>query len=119
MARILIVDDEISDRVMVRAFLQKAGHEVLFAEDGDKALEAVSSQDIDVVITDLQMPNVHGLELISVLRDVKGAPPIIAISGTGPEQLEMARAIGATASLAKPVNPEGFLSAIDRVLEDG
>jgi two-component system, chemotaxis family, chemotaxis protein CheY len=115
-ARILIVDDEISDRLLVQTFLEKAGHQVFFALDGAEAMETYSREAIDVVITDLQMPNVHGLELITLLRDLSPPPPIIAVSGTGPEQLEMARALGASVALSKPVNPEGFLSAIDRVI---
>ena len=55
---------------------------------------AYRDRDIDVVVTDLQMRNVHGLELITILRDYQPRPGIIAISGTGEVQLDMAQALG-------------------------
>lgn len=117
MARVLIVDDEEADRVMVRSILERSNHEVFEAEDGDEALERYGGEDIDVVVTDLQMTNVHGLELITVLRDWSPRPGIIAISGTGEVQLEMAQALGAMKALAKPVMPDQLLSAVDEVLQ--
>ena len=83
MARILIVDDEEADRNVLSAILEQAGHQTFFAEDGQQALSVFGATVVDVVITDLQMPRVHGLELITVLRDLSPRPAIIAISGTG------------------------------------
>ncbi|MGD8600835.1 MAG: response regulator [Gemmatimonadota bacterium] len=116
MARVLIVDDEEADRVVLRTILERSEHQVLEAEDGDQALEEYGEGDIDVVITDLQMRNVHGLELITILRDFEPRPGIIAISGTGEVQLDMAQALGAVKALTKPVMPDQLLSAVDEVL---
>lgn len=116
MARVLIVDDEEADRVVLRTILERSGHEIFEASDGDEALELYEGKDIQVVVTDLQMRNVHGLELITILRDFDPRPGIIAISGTGEVQLDMAQALGATKSLTKPVTPEQLLSAVDTVL---
>jgi CheY-like chemotaxis protein len=116
-ARVLIVDDEEADRVVLRTILERAGHQVSEAHDGDEAVQAFEGNDIEVVVTDLQMRNVHGLELITILRDMSPRPGIIAISGTGEVQLDMAQALGATKTLSKPVMPDQLLSAIDEVLQ--
>lgn len=116
MARVLIVDDEEADRVVLRTILERSGHQIFEAKDGDEALELYDGKDIDVVVTDLQMRNVHGLELITILRDFEPRPGIIAISGTGEVQLDMAQALGATRTLTKPVTPDQLLSAVDAVL---
>ena len=109
MARILIVDDDESDRVVVGAVLDQAGHEVFFAQDGEEALHEYCDNVIDVVITDLQMPGLHGLELVVMLRDM---PALIAISATGESQLDMAQALGAAVTLSKPVDPDALLQAV-------
>ena len=115
-ARILIVDDDESDRIVLSTILERAGHETFLAEDGREAVSLYGATEIEVVITDLQMPDVHGLELITVLRDLSSPPAIIAISGTGPDQLDMAQALGAKVTLSKPVQPDELLNAVAMVL---
>lgn len=116
MARILIVEDDELDRTFEWAVLERGGHTIFLAEDGDEAIEKYSQMAIDVVVTDLQMPHVHGLELISLIRDWSPRPAIIAVSGTGADQLDMARMLGAAESIEKPVDPEALLAAVDRAL---
>jgi CheY-like chemotaxis protein len=116
LARLLIVDDEEADRIVLQTILERARHQVFVAKDGDDALEQYAGNGIEVVITDLQMRNIHGLELISILRDFEPRPGIIAISGTGEDQLEMAHALGASKTLSKPVRPEELLAAVSEVL---
>ncbi len=111
-ARILIVDDDEPDRIVMSTILERAGHETFVTEDGEEALSQCSGKAFEVVITDLQIPKVHGLELITLLRDLSPRPAIIAISGTGSVQLDMAEALGATVTLLKPVDPEELLSAV-------
>lgn len=115
-ARILIVDDEESDRLLGQAILERAGHVIFLAEDGDEALSACQADGIDIVITDLQMPKVHGFELITALRDMPQPPPVIVVSGTGPYQLAIADALGAKFTLRKPVDPDALLTAVDQIL---
>lgn len=117
MARILVVDDEEADRTFQQVVLEGAGHEIFIAEDGGEALRAYSGRGIEVVLTDLQMPRVHGLELIMVLREFSPKPAIIAISGTGTPQLEMAAALGAEKTLSKPVDPDELVAAVDEALQ--
>ena len=116
MARILIVDDDESDRIVLSTILERAGHETFIAEDGEAALREYRGTGIEVVITDLQMPNVHGLELITLLRDFTPRPAIIAISGTGSDQLDMAQVVGAEATLSKPVTPTELLNAVTKAV---
>jgi len=116
MARILIVDDEAADRLLAQAILERAGHEIVVAEDGDDVLGRALLKSVDIVVTDLQMPEVHGFELISSLRELSAPPPVIAVSGTGPYQLEMAEALGAKFTLSKPINPHALLTAVEQLL---
>ena len=118
MARVLIVDDEEGDRLIAQAILARAGHETFFAHDGEDALRQFALTGIDVVLTDLQMPEVHGFELISVLRDFERPPALVVMSGTGQFQLQMAEALGAKYTLRKPLDPKLLLDAIERALKD-
>lgn len=118
MARVLIVDDEEADRLILQAILERAGHETFFAHDGEEALREYALRGIDVVVTDLQMPEVHGFELITVLRDFAKPPALVAVSGTGPFQLQMAEALGARYTLTKPINAGLLVDAVRRALED-
>ncbi len=112
MARTLIVDDDELDRIVLSTILERAGHETFIAEDGEAALREYRGKAIEVVITYLQMPKVPYLELITLLRHFTPRPAIIAISGTGSDQLDMAQAVGADATLTKPVDPDELLDAI-------
>jgi chemosensory pili system protein ChpA (sensor histidine kinase/response regulator) len=117
-AKILIVDDEEGDRLVAEAILTRAGHEAFFATNGEDALRQFALKGVDVVLTDLQMPEVHGFELISVLRDFKQPPSVIVMSGTGQFQLHMAEALGAKYTLQKPLDPELLLDAVERAMAD-
>jgi CheY-like chemotaxis protein len=108
----LVVDDEEADRVVLRTILERANHQVWEAKDGAEALSQFQGTGIEVVVTDLQMSNVHGLELITILRDLSPKPEIIAISGTGEAQLDMARLLGASRTLQKPILPELLLAMV-------
>jgi len=114
--RILIVDDEEADRLLVEAILVRAGYETVLAPTGEEAFRSFLHTGIDVVITDLQMPDVHGFELITILREFDPAPAVIAVSGTGAIQLHMAESLGARWTLQKPLNPELLLDAVERAL---
>jgi CheY-like chemotaxis protein len=116
MAHILIVDDDEMDRTLVRGLLAQEGHDTHVASDGDEALALCRGTPVDLVITDLQMPKVHGLELISMLRDLSPRPAIIAISGTGESQLDVASAVGADATLSKPISHDELLDTVRRAL---
>ncbi len=112
MARVLIVEDETTDRVILANIIEQAGHECHFASGGLEALETYLRGGIDIIVTDLQMPDGGGLELIEALKSLLPETAIIAVSGMKPEGLAEARSKGATAAFGKPVDPDELIRAI-------
>ena len=119
MAKILIVDDDETDRVGLASILEQAGHTVLLAGDGNEALETFFAERVHLVVTDMVMPGRDGLGLISALREVDPGAPIIAISGKSPGQLEASKVFGARVVLTKPIDREEFLAAVEGIVGAG
>ena len=119
MARILIVEDEPAEQRLLRAIFERSDHELYFARGGEQAFKTYLNKDINVVVTDLHMPGVDGLELISSLLAVVPETPIIAVSGKGPTQLAQAKLEGAFAAFSKPVDPEELLEAVANAVASG
>lgn len=117
MARILIVDDEEMERVLLTAALEGVGHELFYAGDGKGAYDLCRSKDLDLVITDLAMPESSGLRLIKELREHHFNVPIIAVSWWAADQLDLARDYGADFVLCKPLDRKGFLATVEEALE--
>ena len=115
MFRILVVDDEPDQRFVLRRVFERAGHEVVEAADGVTALQVVAGRRPDLVVTDVMMPVMDGVELIRRLR--AGAAtmdiPILCVSGDG--QL----AAGADAVLAKPYKLAELISVTQDLLHEG
>ncbi len=118
MARVLVVEDEQTDRLILAGIVEGMGHEVYFASDGEQAFKTYMKMSIDVVVTDLLMPHVDGLEFIEELKTLFPEAPVIAVSGKGPELLATAEDKGACAALSKPVDPEELVEAITKALPD-
>lgn len=117
--KILAVDDSASIRQMVTFTLQQAGYEVISAEDGQKGLSAAQGHNADLVITDLNMPNMDGIELIRQLRtlgDYKFTPILMLTTETDPTKKMQGKEAGATGWIVKPFNPEQLLKVISKVL---
>ena len=112
MARVLIVDDDEGDRLLQRGILEAAGHELYFAANGEEAMKLYFRKQIEVLVTDLRMPRGDGMELIEAINGLDPDSSIIAVSGTGPEQLRMASILGAQATIAKPVDPQELIDAV-------
>ena len=106
MARVLVVEDEPTDRVILAKLLERMGHEVYFASDGEEAFKTYLKNSIEIIITDLNMPHVDGLEFIGVIRSLFPEAVIITVSGMGPEILAAATRRGAFAALSKPIDPQ-------------
>jgi CheY-like chemotaxis protein len=115
-AAVLVVDDDSAIRLLLQEVLSRAGYTVQVAADGKEALEAVKRRPVDLVITDLFMPEREGLETIREL--VAGCPnlPVIAISGEGRDLLSVAKLLGARAAVAKPFRGEELLRTVKEVL---
>ena len=112
MARILIVEDDAADNLLLYAIFEGSGHERYFARDGEQAFKAYLRNDIQVVMTDLHMPNVDGLELVESLLALYPEAAIIAVSGKGTELLAQGGELGVLAAFSKPVDPEELLEAV-------
>jgi hypothetical protein len=117
-ARIVVADDEAGVRSFLRTVLEDGGYQVIEATNGKEALEEVRAGGVDLVITDLVMPEQEGLETIRALRKDAAGIGIIAISGAfGGRFLEIARMLGAHAVLSKPMSGELLLAKVAEVLK--
>ena len=106
------------ERLILKIILEGAGHELYYAHNGEEALAMYVNESIHLVITDLMMPDVGGIELIQVLKRLFPSAAVIAISGTGKEALEEATAEWASAVLHKPLDPADLLEVVETVLEE-
>jgi CheY-like chemotaxis protein len=122
MPKILLIDDDSQYRTLVRRMLEADGHEVYDAHDARSGHELFSTDRPDVVITDILMPGVDGIELIRRLRQEKRDVPIIAISGGGqcPPDLYLlsSQYLGATRTLSKPFRRDELLDCVKEVLSE-
>jgi DNA-binding response OmpR family regulator len=115
---VLVIDDDDAVRASVAFLLETAGFAVVAAADGREGLCRHDEVQPDLVITDIMMPHIEGIEVILRLREVRETIPILAISGGwhrgGASLLEMVAKLGATETLAKPFTAEDLLAAIKR-----
>lgn len=117
---ILIVDDDEAVRSVIRRTLLAAGYRPIEAGDGRQAYRELRRQPVDLVITDIIMPDVEGIELILHLRRDYPSLPILAISGGGrissADYLKSARCCGATRVLAKPFELDELRATVTSLL---
>ncbi|WP_322042024.1 hybrid sensor histidine kinase/response regulator [Paraburkholderia sp. J67] len=112
---VLIAEDNLLNRSLLRDQLRTLGATVIEAKDGEEALARLDDTRVDVVLTDLNMPRMNGLELLHAARAKHGGLPVYAVSGNAlPEQIAQGRQSGFTDYLSKPVP----LAALARVLAD-
>lgn len=119
MATILAVDDSTSMRQMVSFTLKEAGHDVTEAEDGSKALNIAKTKSFDLIVSDINMPNMDGIALTQELRKLpayKFTPILILTTESGSDKKGEGKAAGATGWIIKPFSPEQLLSTINKVL---
>ena len=119
MAKILAVDDSASMRQMVTFTLKGAGHDVVEAVDGVDALSKAKGQKIDLVISDVNMPNMDGITLIKELRAIasfKFIPMLMLTTESTSEKKADGKAAGATGWIVKPFNPDQLLATVNKVL---
>jgi two-component system response regulator (stage 0 sporulation protein F) len=114
MATILIIDDEDTVRVLLRAALQAEGYEVTEADNGRKGLELFRRRPADVVITDILMPELNGLDMLLELTREFIHAKVIAISGGAGGQyvLDVAKLLGARRTFQKPFHLPQLLDAV-------
>lgn len=117
--KILICDDSNSMRQMVKFTLTSAGYTVTEASDGMAGFQSAKLQQFDLVITDLNMPNLTGLQLTSQLRTLpnyKTTPILLLTTEHTDEKKAQGRAAGATGWLVKPFEPKGLLDVVAKVI---
>ncbi len=119
MATILVVDDEPSIRTLVRATLERAGYHVIEAADGTHALQKAQSQRPDLILLDIALPQLSGLEVCRRLRarPDTAAPPVLLLTGLlqGPE-LQAGYSAGAQGCIAKPFAPSALVQKVGDAL---
>lgn len=120
MKTIMIVDDEILIRSMVRKALENMGYEIMIATDGQAALDKLERHHVDLLITDINMPHISGLELLKRLRssDKFKDLPVLCITGDSDSHLkEQAKSLGASGWVQKPFTPNGWGPTLSKILD--
>ena len=117
---LLLIDDSISIRKVIGMLLSNAGYEVDVAVDGVEAIEKIGIKTYDVIITDLEMPRMHGYELIAEVRSsgfpTKDIPIIVLTSRAGDKHYAKAKELGADDYIVKPVDEETLLQSVRNML---
>jgi CheY-like chemotaxis protein len=124
-AKILIVDDDPAVRATIRLLLERAGHDVVVAGDGRNGLAMFETLDIDLLLLDIFMPGMDGIETMRSVHRRRPHLPIVVISGNpifsdsgiAPDFLTMAVKLGAVSSLQKPFTPAALLDVVARGLD--
>jgi CheY-like chemotaxis protein len=124
MASILVIDDDHAVLATIKILLERAHHELVVTDDGNKGLQLLQTQPFDLVLVDIFMPAMDGLETMQLVHQQKPGIPIIVMSGQqfrsasypAPDFLHMATRLGAVTSLRKPFKPVELLAAVDQCL---
>ncbi len=117
---VLIVDDSASMRQLVSFALKDAGYEVIAAVDGKDALTKVNGNNVDMVVTDLNMPNMDGIELIRQLRvrpESKFKPIVMLTTESQDSKKQEGRLAGASGWIVKPFSPEKLVEVIKKFIK--
>jgi two-component system, chemotaxis family, chemotaxis protein CheY len=117
--KILTVDDSISMRQMISFTLRENGYEVTEAIDGQDGIAKAEMQAFDLIFTDQNMPNIDGITLIQMLRNLpqhEKTPILMLTTEASDEMKKLGRAAGATGWLVKPFDPEKLLAVVKKVL---
>ncbi|MBV8029923.1 MAG: response regulator [Betaproteobacteria bacterium] len=121
MPRIMIVDDVASIRQIVTKVFQDIGYQVTEAARGEEALDLAKIKRVHLVITDVEMPGMSGLDLIKALRELKTyrtTPILILARDASDGNIKKAEALGASGFIEKPFTPERLVSVVNQVLVD-
>ena len=117
---ILVVDDEADVIRMITLILEDADYQVISVNRGEDAIKLLARQAVDLIVTDIIMPDMEGIEFIQSVKASHPAVPIVAISGGGRSHnadfLKFARSLGARATLSKPFRREELLAAVSKIL---
>ncbi len=114
---ILVIDDELGPRESIRMVF-KDTHNVFLAEDGFKGIEILKKEDIDVIILDLKMPKINGIETLKKIREIDKDVPVIILTGYGDvDTAKKAIHYGTMEFLSKPFNVEDIIKIVNKAIE--
>ena len=116
--RIITVDDAATMRRLVGYTLRGVGHDAIEAEDGEDALRVLGNEAVDLVITDVNMPKMDGIELVRRLRALpkfKSTPILLLTTESDPEEKKQGKEAGATGWITKPFQPDQLVAAVAKV----
>ena len=116
---ILVVDDSTTIRQQLRAFLETHGFRVVEATDGEQGLIQAAREPADMMIVDLNMPGMDGLEMLAEIRKLEGyarTPAFILTTESSPDLIRRGKTVGATAWIVKPFNPDTLIKGLRKVL---
>jgi len=118
--RLLVAEDNATNRMVIETALKKSGHKVTLAEDGEQALDLLAEQDFDLAIVDIQMPEISGIDVIREYRYGHPGPGkipfIVLTANVTPDAVKQAESVKAGAYLTKPIDFDQLLTTIDRLL---
>lgn len=123
MANVLVIDDDPAVRATIEVVLKRDNHAVVLADNGRTGFQLLQSEQFDLLIVDLFMPDMDGLEIVGHVKKSLPELPIIVISGhysgagPAPDFLHMATKLGAVYSLQKPFRPAELMSAVIKCLD--
>jgi CheY-like chemotaxis protein len=118
-ATILVVENEVSNRILIERVLSTRGYRCLSASNGREALNILDREQVDLILTDLSMPVLDGYQTTQLIRARPGLEnvPIVAVTAFAlADEGEAARQIGCTEYLTKPFKPRQLLEVVDRLL---
>jgi two-component system chemotaxis response regulator CheY len=119
MKKVLTVDDSSSVRQMVNFTLTKAGYGVSEAVDGSDGLKKMGADKFDLIVTDLNMPNMDGIEMITAARKLPGygfTPILMLTTESQPEKKDAGRKAGATGWIVKPFNADQLIAVVKKLV---
>ena len=115
MNKILVIDDEKATLTMFRLFLEAYGYRVLTAQDGTSGLKIFKSEKPSVVLTDIKMPGMDGLEILQKIKEIEPKTEVIVITGHGDTDLaEQALKLNALDFIPKPIKKEALDAALQK-----
>ncbi len=120
MAKILIIDDAKFTRTMLKKMIVEFGHETIEAENGREGLEKITSEEPDLVLTDILMPEMEGTELLTLLRDTNMDVKVIVISANIQDTVrDQCMNLGVSEFFSKPPDKKKLKKAIENILIKG
>ena len=116
--RVLLVEDDEDNRELMAEVLEGAGYRVLTAASGTAGLRTLAEHSVDVVVTDVGMPGMGGLEVARAAKEIAPGVPVVVVTGyTEREDISGARGREVDAVLVKPVDPDALIAAVEQLVK--